>query len=234
MHPEVKRYYETKFTDVNCRGVAGFGTAFFNRALEKPFPPSSYLENVLELGAAHGSHFKFIRHSFGTYLLTDIVDHGLTPAEAQGQSDAAGGRGVVRCERADAESLHYSDETFDRVLHTCLLHHLRDPEKALREMRRVTRPGGILSLYLPHDPGFIYSLLQRATTGRKQKRAIQREGLQISPEYLRALEHPNHFLAIRALIREVFKQDLIAEKPWPFPFDSANFNLFTIVLVTRK
>ena len=233
LHPEVKRFYETSFRDVNGRGVAGVGTAFFNRALEKPFPPASYFANVLELGAAHGDHLTFVRHGFGTYWLTDLENHGLTPETLRGLGDARQGRGEIRCERADAESLHYPDQTFDRVLHTCLLHHLRDPEKALREMRRVTRVGGTLSLYLPHDPGFLYSLLQRVTTGRAVKRALRREALQITPEYLRALEHPNHFVAIRALIRHVFKNDLITEKRWPLPFDSANFNLFTVVLVVR-
>ena len=50
---------------------------------------------------------------------------------------------------ASVESLPFPDNTFDSALSTFALEHLKEPAKALRETRRVLRPGGTLILSLP-------------------------------------------------------------------------------------
>jgi len=54
----------------------------------------------------------------------------------------------IAFEQAFAEDLSYADESFDRVLSSLMLHHLDDGVKAaaLAEIRRVTAPGGTLSI----------------------------------------------------------------------------------------
>jgi SAM-dependent methyltransferase len=46
---------------------------------------------------------------------------------------------------ADVHALHYSDDTFDVVHAHQVLQHVADPVQALREMRRVCKPGGIVA-----------------------------------------------------------------------------------------
>ncbi len=48
----------------------------------------------------------------------------------------------VRAARADAESLPFSDESFDLVLGHAVLHHLPNLRRAFAEFHRVLRPGG--------------------------------------------------------------------------------------------
>jgi SAM-dependent methyltransferase len=48
----------------------------------------------------------------------------------------------VKAARADAESLPFSDESFDLVLGHAVLHHLPDLRRAFAEFHRVLRPGG--------------------------------------------------------------------------------------------
>jgi len=66
-------------------------------------------------------------------------------AHAQALSVA---RGVMntRFEVADAYRLPFPDDSFDAVFAHAVLWHLREPVKALVEMRRVLRPGGIVGI----------------------------------------------------------------------------------------
>ncbi len=52
--------------------------------------------------------------------------------------------------QADAQSLPFSTNSFDVVISCETIEHLRDPRAAVREMARVTRPGGLLYLTTPN------------------------------------------------------------------------------------
>jgi ubiquinone/menaquinone biosynthesis C-methylase UbiE len=55
---------------------------------------------------------------------------------------------------ADIEALPFSDAAFDAVFATEVMEHLPDPVKALREVRRVLKPGGWLLVSLPNRDWF--------------------------------------------------------------------------------
>jgi SAM-dependent methyltransferase len=59
---------------------------------------------------------------------------------------AGRGLGTVDFAVGDAQALDFPDGTFDVVHAHQVLQHLGDPVAALREMRRVTRPGGIVAV----------------------------------------------------------------------------------------
>jgi SAM-dependent methyltransferase len=55
---------------------------------------------------------------------------------------------------ASAEDLPFLDDSIDGLVSISVLEHLRDPDKALSEMLRVLKPGGILLLFVPFMVGF--------------------------------------------------------------------------------
>lgn len=67
--------------------------------------------------------------------------------------DAAPGewRGGVRCE--DVQRLTYADASFDVVTHTEVLEHVPDDRRALAELHRILRPGGIMAFTVPLHGG---------------------------------------------------------------------------------
>ena len=100
--------------------------------------------------------------------MTDLSPLGLESAEAH-----VGTRPGVSYRVADAQGLPHDDDIADRLIATCVLLHLEKPESALLEWRRVTRPGGVVTIYVPNEPG----LLTRLGRGVTTKRAAVRAGL---------------------------------------------------------
>lgn len=49
----------------------------------------------------------------------------------------------------DLQSLPFADSTFDRIVHSDTLEHIPDPLAALRQMRRVLKPGGAAVFTVP-------------------------------------------------------------------------------------
>jgi len=58
----------------------------------------------------------------------------------------AGLAGRVRFRIADAQALPFARDRFDAVLAMTLLLHVPEPEQALAELARVTRPGGVVAV----------------------------------------------------------------------------------------
>jgi ubiquinone/menaquinone biosynthesis C-methylase UbiE len=93
----------------------------------------------------------------------------------------AGSRGLdnVRFEVADLSTLPFADDSFDIVHAHQVLQHVADPVAALREMRRVAKPGGVVAvrevdyrgtIWAPDNAGLdhwmtIYQLVHRGNGG---------------------------------------------------------------------
>jgi ubiquinone/menaquinone biosynthesis C-methylase UbiE len=100
---------------------------------------------VLEIGAGTG-------WSFSRYPKTVEEVVALEPNEgalALAGSRAAGSGRHVRLVRASAESLPFEDAAFDWAVAMFVLCTVPDPARALAELRRVLKPGGVL-LFLEH------------------------------------------------------------------------------------
>lgn len=58
-------------------------------------------------------------------------------------------RGLLNVEQGSATEIRYENKTFDLVLALDVLEHIKDDRKALSEINRVLKPGGIAIIFVP-------------------------------------------------------------------------------------
>ncbi len=106
--------------------VAGTAGWPYDTALELGCGTGFFLLNLVQAGVIRSGH------------VTDI-----SPGMVEVATRNARGLGFeVEGRVADAETLPYSDDSFDLVVGHAVLHHIPDVEQSLREVVRVLKPGG--------------------------------------------------------------------------------------------
>jgi len=198
-------------------GVQGLGMKLIHRRLEHGVDEHSKFPLTVEVGAGEGQHFQYVRHQLDRYVMIDLRD---TPPRREDS----------RIERkvGDVHNLPFANESVDRLLATCVLHHLERPEDALNEWRRVVRRGGLLSLTVATDPGFAQRAVRRLTTARAAKK------LGIDYELAIAREHRNHASSLMVLVERTFKNDDVKFLGLPFPWRTWNLNLSINYVIRRN
>ncbi|RUL92086.1 MULTISPECIES: class I SAM-dependent methyltransferase [Micromonospora] len=100
--------------------------------------------SVLDVGCGPGTITVDLaaRVAPGRVTAVEITDDALQLARTEAD---ARGQGNIDFAVADVHALDLSDGTFDVVHAHQVLQHVADPIQALREMRRVCRPGGIVA-----------------------------------------------------------------------------------------
>lgn len=109
--------------------------------------------SVLEVGCGSGVNSAFLSKMSHRVIATDLPyydgsTHTLGMAVAKELLDNIDVKNVtlVSC---SGEGLPFSDNTFDLVFSSSVLEHIDDKEKALKEMVRVTKPGGSVMFIIP-------------------------------------------------------------------------------------
>lgn len=102
--------------------------------------------SLLDVGCGTGTFFGHLRERghTGRFVGVDSSPAALARISDQGQAGAV---------LADAMDLPFPDTSFDAVTARHMLYHVPDPDRALREARRVTRPGGRVLATVNHGAG---------------------------------------------------------------------------------
>jgi ubiquinone/menaquinone biosynthesis C-methylase UbiE len=215
-----KQYYYqhiySKMIGNQATGILSILWQYPHKLMEKKFKSNKLLK-ILEVGYGQGEHMSFVAKDFATYNAIDISSSQVAPTALE-----------VGCsfeyQLMNAEDLKFSSSYFDRLIATCLIVHLNDPEKALREWRRVLKPGATATIYVALEPSLALKIFRIVFTSRKAKK-LGFEGYKL----FIARDHINYASGVMELIHEVFKEDSISKRYRPLPLPIWYINLFCIV-----
>lgn len=98
-------------------------------------------QRVLDVGTGTGALAATLEAMMGSSEILGIDPSAgfISCAKSNAKSSRA------RFEVGDAQALPYPDASFDHTMALLVMNFIPDPEKAIGQMRRVTRPGGVVS-----------------------------------------------------------------------------------------
>jgi SAM-dependent methyltransferase len=154
-------FFRSKPDDLDC-ALADTYVSVPEMALHKAIEIRS-LEQVelhgvgLDLGCGDGLVGGILARRAGLDQLygTDLSD--IAPETLQAQ-------GYVEYRKGDIQGLPFNDATFDYAISICVMEHIPDIDKAIRDVHRVLKPGGCFAFTTPNsrygDALFIVHLLR--------------------------------------------------------------------------
>ncbi len=144
LSPEIAEFY--MIADEERRLSAGIGLLELVRTqeiLRRRLPPAPAV--ILDVGGGPGAHACWLaRDGYAVHLIDPLPRH---VEQARHASQAQPGHPLAGAEIGDARRLEFADGLADAVLELGPLYHLTersDRLAALREARRVLKPGGVL------------------------------------------------------------------------------------------
>ena len=173
---------------------------------------------VLEIGTGRGECVKFITSHYDEYLATDVSSWGKSSVLELGKTDER-----IKFQLEDVQQLSFPDNTFDRIVVSCVLAHVDEPFKALVELRRVLKPKGILSIFVSADPSILLRIMRKFLVEPKMK------DLSLPLSLVNAISHRNSAPSVISMAKYIYSKDLVSFGYYPLllPF----WNLATHVII---
>lgn len=208
----LREYYESSYDKIHRNSSSEFFNRFIHQALEKG--RSGHYPRILELGCGKGDHFKHFKSNYDSLIMTDILNR--IPENTDVATLASGDipkQSGVYFSIADAQNLKYPENTFDRIVATCLLLHFSDPLPVISEWIRTLKVGGVIDALIPNDFGILVRLYKSIFPNQ----VARRMGVE-NLEYIRAIDHQSSPSRTLALIEyEIKPLAKVQFDAFPFP-----------------
>lgn len=155
---EVKEFWDNNTCGTFLTEEEKFTKAYFEDIEEKRYEihpevfsfaqfSRFYGKKILEVGIGAGTDFiQWVRsgtEAYGIDLTPEAIEHVKKRLNLYGLE-------AKEIKTGDAENLDYSDNTFDLVYSFGVIHHSPDTIKALEEIIRVLKPGGMAKIMVYH------------------------------------------------------------------------------------
>ncbi len=155
-------------------------------AIQETLAAQPLCGDVLELGCGNGTYSSNLASRADHLRVTDVSEQMLTVCRQR-----LGHLDNVTVEQQDCFSLSYPEGTFDAVVMVNLLHVIPEPEKALRESRRVLKDHGALivvsfttaGMRFHHKIGMIYRYLRAFGKPPAAARTLTPDGVRSMMEH---------------------------------------------------
>jgi ubiquinone/menaquinone biosynthesis C-methylase UbiE len=155
-----------------------FSASYFAKDKEgRPFGRflrSEFVEGkeVLEIGCGMGAHAVLLVKAVVRLTAVDLTEKAVEITRRRFQLFKLNGR----IERADAERLPFTDNSFDVVWSWGVIHHSNSMESCLSEIARVLRPGARLMIMVYYRPSIVYyvncGLVRGILLGQLRKKSL--------------------------------------------------------------
>lgn len=229
--------YKKEFSNLNKMYDAHLYTGLLGALLRKNHflmeKSHLYFKNnkntkILEIGAGTHPHINYVKHEFESY---NIIDLDANDELTNIYKEKFHHNNKVNFKRYDGENIPFEDNTFDRCIISHCLEHIYKPHLFLKEMHRVVKKNGLISIALPTDPGLSWRFGRFII-----KYFIQNKTYKLSPleyDYVNALEHVNSIFNLKTIIKRNY--NIFSETYYPFNFiKNLDINLFYIVDIIKK
>ena len=211
---DFRNFFTGSYADITTTGLRAVVFQRGHALLEKTLPEGDF-GNVLEVGVGSGDHI-FHMDRFSCYTLSDADETMLAMARDRIEESGRFRDREIRTSVQQGERLTFPDGAFDRLVATHVLEHIPEPYKALREWARVVRPGGIISVILPTDPGILWRFSRRIGRGKNE----------VPYEYWNCREHVNPISHLVTYINHYFEH--VDATWWPLRVPSIDCNLLYV------
>lgn len=186
----------------------------FNHTYPLRHLPNKPYFRTIEIGAGVGGHLEFEDLSRQDYHCIELRENMSVEINKRFPD-------VTVLTASCQERTQYEDGYFDRAIAVHVLEHLPELPRAISELHRLLRVGGIFSIVIPCDPGIAYEFARQISSAR-----IFRRRYKLPYMWLMRREHINSPAEIISVLKSGF--DEIDRAYFPLgaiPFVSANLCL---------
>ena len=161
----------------------------FNHGYPLKYLPAVKPFRTIELGAGLGEHLNYEDISIQEYHCVELRENMASEIQRRFPK--------IKSITADCQDkLPYPDGYFDRSVAIHVFEHLHNLPRAVDELARVMKPGGIVSMVIPCDPGFAYAIARKISAEK-----IFKKRYDIPYKYFINREHinnPDEILSVMA------------------------------------
>ena len=205
---KLSKKLEKLYTKECYSGTSGLLFNKSHESMEKFLNKSKY-NNILEIGAGIIPHIQFLKHDFDNYFCLENSKFSIKYLN----------KNFKNIKTIFSANSQIPKKKFDRIILSHSLEHIYKPEKLLKDIYKKLNKGGVLSIAIPIDPGFLYNF------ARNFKRNSNKLGLNnVEYDFVNAIEHINSYQNNVAIIKYLFKS--FKKYYFPFNFLPSNLNLF--------